>query len=293
MEKVIFDRANKVYYSEKIMAEKPTLFLYRNPLGRFFLKHFIIKKTASELAGLYYNSFLSKPKINEFINNYKIDMRLYHKKKYKCFNDFFIRKMKKSSLNINKNPRSLISPCYSKLSVFNISDELIVNIKGCDYTVASLLKDSELANEYKNGLCLVFRLTVDDYHRYSFFDNGIAGKNVKIPGVYHTVGTISNGVYNVYSENSREYTELFTENFDKVVFMEVGALMVGKIRNKPDVTKFFRGDEKGYFCFGGSTIILFLKENTVLIDDDILELSKNGTEVKVRLGEKIGTRYVL
>jgi phosphatidylserine decarboxylase len=155
----------------------------------------------------------------------------------------------------------------------------------------TLLKNSGLADEYKNGACAVFRLTVDDYHRYAFFDSGYAGNCYRIPGVYHTVGNISDGKFKVYSENTREYTELFTENFGKAIFMEVGALLVGRIMNRPGVSCFSRGDEKGYFCFGGSTIVLFFKENTVKFDSDIEKFSAEGIEVKVGIGEKIGEAF--
>ena len=53
---------------------------------------------------------------------------------------------------------------------------------------------------------------------------------------------------------------------------------------------FIKGEEKGYFKFGGSTTILFLEKDTVKIDSDILEQSKIGFECKVNCGEQIGLK---
>jgi phosphatidylserine decarboxylase len=71
--------------------------------------------------------------------------------------------------------------------------------------------------------------------------------------------------------------------------MEVGALLVGKIVNHHGPAAVRRGQEKGYFQFGGSTVVLLLKKDTALLDEDILENSRNGIETVVKFGEKIGT----
>ena len=69
---------------------------------------------------------------------------------------------------------------------------------------------------------------------------------------------------------------------------EVGAMMVGKIINEKTSGKFKRGEEKGYFKFGGSTIILLV--NNVSIDKDILENTNENIETVVKMGEVIGKR---
>lgn len=73
--------------------------------------------------------------------------------------------------------------------------------------------------------------------------------------------------------------------------MEVGATCVGSIiQTYNPNTKISKGSEKGYFKFGGSTVILFFKENTIKIDDDILTQTKLGYETSVIMGETIGTK---
>ena len=112
---------------------------------------------------------------------------------------------------------------------------------------------------------------------------------VQIPGVLHTVNPIANDHFPIYKENTREFTLLHTKEFSDILIMEVGALLVGKIVNHHVTSNVNRGQEKGYFQFGGSTVVLLLKAGQAVIDPDILLNSQNEIETVVRYGEKIGT----
>lgn len=136
---------------------------------------------------------------------------------------------------------------------------------------------------------MIIRLTVDDYHHYCYVADGQKSANVILPGVFHTVNPAANDALPIYKENAREYTLLKTEKFGTVLMMEVGAMMVGKITNherKAAVVK--KGQEKGYFEFGGSTVVLLLQHGHVRLDYDLVENSENGYETIVRMGERIG-----
>ena len=233
------------------------------------------------------NSSLSKGQINSFIKKNNIDMNLYESQDYHSYNDFFTRTIKDGVRHIDMDENALIAPCDSKLTVYPIEDTLQLKIKNSVYTIEDLLMSPSLADEYRGGLCLVFRLTVDDYHHYHFIDDGTADKDHFIKGVFHTVNPIASDYYPIYKTNSRSYTVLHTKHFGDVVQMEVGAMMVGKITNLNKKT-FKRGEEKGYFEFGGSTVVLFIKKDIVDIDEDILNISKNEDEVRVLMGERIG-----
>ncbi len=214
-------------------------------------------------------------------------MNLYESQDYHSYNDFFTRTIKDGVRHIDMDENALIAPCDSKLTVYPIEDTLQLKIKNSVYTIEDLLMSPSLADEYRGGLCLVFRLTVDDYHHYHFIDDGTADKDHFIKGVFHTVNPIASDYYPIYKTNSRSYTVLHTKHFGDVVQMEVGAMMVGKITNLNKKT-FKRGEEKGYFEFGGSTVVLFIKKDIVDIDEDILNISKNEDEVRVLMGERIG-----
>jgi phosphatidylserine decarboxylase len=263
-------------------------FLYRNFIGRLILK-LLIRPCVSKLGGFYMNRKCSKGMIKKFVKKNNIDLSQYDMTNIKCYNDFFTRKIIDGARNINMESNKLISPCDSKLQAFKINEESIFNIKDSYYKVEDLIQNKELAKEYINGYCLIFRLTVDDYHRYCYVDNGTKTKNTPIKGVLHTVNPIALERYNFYKTNSREYCIFETENFGKIIQVEVGALMVGKISNHHQEYTFTKGEEKGMFLFGGSTIVLLVKEN-IKIDEDILFNTSNNDETVVRYGEAIGTK---
>ena len=137
---------------------------------------------------------------------------------------------------------------------------------------------------------MLFRLTVDDYHRYCYVDSGEKSKNHWLPGVFHTVNPAAAAVYPIYKENTRCYSFIESENFGRILQMEVGALMVGKIVNYEEAARVARGSEKGRFEFGGSTIVVVLPRRCCVIDADILENSRAGIETKVKYGERIGCK---
>jgi len=114
--------------------------------------------------------------------------------------------------------------------------------------------------------------------------------NIFIPGVLHTVRPIALREIPVFTENCREYTLMHTAHFGKVVQVEVGAMLVGKIRNYHRRYSFSRGEEKGCFLYGGSTIIVLLQKNRVNIFPDIRKASLEGREVPVRLGQAVGEK---
>ena len=278
---------------ENIITEssKTLNFFYDFFLGRVILK-VLTTKFISNLIGAYMNSSFSKRKINKFINKNDINMFEYDNRNYKSYNDFFTRKVIPYKRPINASKDTLISPCDSKLTAYKINKDLTLNIKDAYYSIDTLV-DGNIMDEYIDGYALVFRLSTDNYHRYCYIDSGTKGKNYKIKGILHTVQPICLKHYNFYKTNSREYTILNTKHFDKVVYVEIGALGVGRIVNNHEEYEFKKGEEKGYFEFGGSTIVLLFKKNVISLDKDIEDNSSEGIETIVKYGEKIGKNKLL
>ncbi len=270
-----------------VSGEKALGYLYNTRSGRTILK-VITRRTVSKFTGRILNSRVSKIGIKKFVRKNNIDVRDYEERKYQSYNDFFTRKIKPGKRLICMNKSSLICPCDGKLSVYDIKSDSVFHIKDSVYTVEDLLEDKALASEFTDGKCLIFRLSVDDYHRYCYFDWCKKSDNKFIKGVLHTVNPIVLDKYNVYKRNCREYTVFETENFGKAVQIEVGAMLVGKIKNLHGEGFFRRGEEKGMFEFGGSTIVLLLQKNMAIIDDDIVQNSADHIETIVKMGEKIG-----
>lgn len=269
---------------------KSLSFLYHTPLGRTCLK-LLVRPSISKISGRFLNTKLSSYMIKSFIKKNNIDLSEYEQRKFRSYNDFFTRKVLEGKRNVVMDQNVLISPCDAKLSAYTISETSTFKIKDSYYTVSDLLGSNEIYKDYENGLCLIFRLAVDDYHRYCYIDNGSKSKNIFVPGELHTVQPIALEKYNIYKRNAREYTVLHTENFGDVVQIEVGALMVGKIVNFHEEYSFNKGEEKGLFEFGGSTIVLLIKENTVSLDKEFFANTKRGLETIVKYGERIGVKY--
>lgn len=263
--------------------------MYGSVMGRSVLKVLTLP-FISNLGGMVMNSSLSKIAISSFVKNNNIDMNQYEDTEYKSYNQFFTRNIKEGKRKIDFDENHLISPADSKISCYNIDDSTHFLIKDTLYSIEELLEDGELSKKYKGGICLVCRLAVDDYHHYHYIDDGVTKAYRFIKGKFHTVNPIANDYYPIYKQNTRTYSLLSTKHFGDVVYMEVGALMVGKIVNLKKQS-FIKGEEKGYFEFGGSTVVLLFERNKVIIDEDIIHNSLNNDETKVLMGEKIGVKF--
>ena len=266
-------------------------FVYSHRITRCIMKCFT-HPAVSRLGGLVLNSALSARLIAPFVRANAIDLSLYEPCDYKSYNDFFTRKIKPACRPVNREEHILISPCDGKLSVYPIDETSVFHIKNSIYTLETLTRSKKLANKYKDGWCVLIRLTVDDYHRYCYVDSGQKTKNYVIPGCLHTVNPAAVDQVPVYKENSRAFTLLRSKRFGDILQMEVGAMMVGKISNHHGSGTVVRGEEKGYFEFGGSTVILLLEGGKADIDKDLLENTQDGYETLVKLGEAIGRVHV-
>ena len=228
--------------------------------------------------------------IDSFADKNGIDLFDYEDTAYTSFNDFFTRRIKPSRRYIPKDDNMLICPSDGKVSAYEITNSSTFVIKNSVYTVGSLLRDKKLSQRYNGGNAVVIRLTPDDYHRYVYPCSGIKSRNRVINGILQTVNPVASLHTPVYKENTREYCMIRTENLGDVIVMEVGALFVGKITNhNPEKgIKVEAGEEKGYFEFGGSTIVLLTQKGKVKIDEDLLINTKEGFETRLLQGARLG-----
>ena len=262
--------------------------LYNDRGGRLCLR-VLVSPWISKMAGRLLNTGFSVRFVGDFVEKNRIDLSICEKQKFSSWNDFFTRRLRQGERPVDEREKVLVSPCDGKLSVYRIDKNSRFWIKDTEYTVEQLLRNKSLAERYLGGYALVFRLTVDDYHHFCYPADGKKSDNVVVPGIFHTVNPVANEVYPIYRENAREYTLLKTEKFGTVLMMEVGAMMVGKITNvEKKSVSVKKGQEKGWFEFGGSTIILLLQHGKVRLDYDLIENTENGYETVVRMGERIG-----
>jgi len=209
---------------------------------------------------------------------------MFHRK----FNEHFTRQ---ETRDFEHDARVLIAPADSCLLAYTIRGGEMLSVKNRRYTLAGFLKDAHLAREYEGGMLLIFRLRVCDCHRFCFIDDGAVVCRKRIRGFLDSVNSAATGKF-ALSSNCRELSVLSTAHFGDIVFAEIGAMLVGRVVRTHSAKTFSRGEEKGYFEFGGSSIVLLLKKDTVKIDGDILAFSANGIETRVRMGERIGEKLV-
>lgn len=284
-------------------------FLYDTGPGRLCLR-LLTRRWVSRLAGAFLSTGLSRAMVPGFVRRNGIDMSDYEPRQYSSFNDFFTRQLKSDARPIDRADDALVAPCDSRVSVYDIDPDCRLRIKGQQYTVAQLLGFGEepgadeppagpddplaaldaLAQGFNGGTALVFRLCVDDYHRYCYFDDCSQGDRVFIPGRLHTVRPGALARVQVFARNCREYCVLDTAHFGRAVQVEVGAMMVGRICNLHGPGDYRRGQEKGMFQFGGSTVVLLLEKGRARLNPALEAVRGRDTEVRVLLGQRIGEK---
>ena len=288
-----FNRKIKNYEIEKVAGEKYLEWSYSCPIGVTVLELIAKKKFFSNIYGFFCDTKLSTSKIDSFTKDFNIDMSISQKQisDFSSFNDFFTRKLLNTARPITDNRNILTSPGDGKaLAYENIDIDNLIQVKGYTYSLKELICDEALAKKYAGGTCLVLRLCPTDYHRFHFIDDGICSPSKQIKGDYYSVNPIAlNKIAQIFCRNKREISLFNSDNFGNVIILEVGATGVGSIVQTYTANeRAYKGDEKGYFKFGGSTTILFFEPNTVKIDDDIITQTNMGFESAVLMGENIG-----
>ncbi len=265
-------------------------FLYHTVPGRVFLR-LLSARWVSRLCGAFLDSPLSKPMIGRFFRKNGIDRADYLPEKYRCFNDCFCRRIRPELRPIDRTPEHLIAPCDGLLSVYRATDDAVLPVKQSLYRLPELLGDTAEAERYRDGWVFVFRLCVSHYHRYCYAEEGNKGPTRFIRGRLHTVRPIALEQVPVFTENCRACTVIETERFGALAQIEVGAMLVGRIRNLHDGERHvLRGEEKGYFQYGGSTVMLLVERDAIAVPQALLDATAQGAETPVRIGEAVAER---
>ena len=265
-------------------------FLYKTVPGRIILKP-LTSKLLSDISGKLMDTKASGMLISPFARKNGIRCEDYILDDVRSFNEFFCRRIKDGLRPVETDKNKLVAPCDGLLTAYRINEDTVIPVKQSRFRIREMLRNSRLAKSFEGGTALVFRLCVNHYHRYAFFDSGRCYRNRRIRGIYHTVRPVALSEFPVFTENTREYVVIDTESFGRAVQMEVGAMLVGRIVNeKYDNKTVRRGDEKGHFEYGGSTIIVLLGKNRAVLREDIINNSMNGEETPVIMGEVIGVK---
>jgi phosphatidylserine decarboxylase len=165
------------------------------------------------------------------------------------------------------------------------------SIKGQSFDLAAFLDDTAYAHRFNTGSMVIARLCPTDYHRFHFPCDGRADTPRLINGPLYSVSPLAlRRRLSILSENKRVITEIESEQFGTVLYVEIGATAVGTIRQtfRPD-SAVQKGQEKGFFQFGGSCIVLLFEENRIAFDADLVANTEKGFETLANFGESLGT----
>ncbi len=287
---MLWKRSDRRYDEEKVYGDALIRWAYNTTLGGQILDQILVKPGISKLYGWMQDRPGAQRKIDQFVQKFEINMKEFEPGPFSTFNEFFIRKYRPGARAFEADKSIL--PAFAEGRYFGFekfAQEIRVPVKEFRLDLHGLIANREISNSFENGPCLIARLAPVDYHRFHFPDNGSQFASYRVGGRLDSVNPIALASRpNVLFENERQVTILETENFGKLAYIEVGALCVGKIVQSHQGKTFQRGDEKGYFLFGASTVILLGEPGSFVPDQDILEQTALGFETYIRLGERLG-----
>lgn len=267
----------------------------------------IIGRLISTLAGLppfsrIYGWLQDRPssvkKIEPFIEQFDIRMADFlpeegapDDRPYASFNAFFTRRVAPGARPFVEGD-AFPAPCDARYFGYAaLNDDVEIPVKGACFKATALLGSDEWAPQFEDGPGFIARLCPVDYHRFHFPDDGEILARWRIPGVLHSVNPWALAERDdIFMINEREVTILETERFGRLAYVEVGATCVGRIVQTHEGRTFKRGDEKGMFLFGGSTVIVIGQPGRWRVDSEIAARTRQGIETYLKLGAGIGSR---
>lgn len=285
-----WNREKQALETEKVYGEGAVRWLYTSTPGKILTDWILSRRSVSVAYGWLQDSSWSARKVAPFIKNFSIPIGDYSRSEFRSFNDFFIREFKPGMRPFCQAPGEMPAFAEARYYAFeSVPETQELPVKGVGLSAARLIGDSEKARPFVNGPVLLARLCPVDYHRYHYPDDGRTLDQFTIHGKYHSVNPVALAYRgDIFISNERRVSLLETANFGKLAYVEVGAICVGRIVQSFDETRpFKRGDEKGYFLFGGSTVIVLGEPGRWKPDADLLEQTRQNRESYVKLGQRI------
>jgi phosphatidylserine decarboxylase len=290
----IFNRKTAKIFTEIVYSKQMMQILYGNKCGIALVAHVLGRRWLNYCYGFYHNTIFSKKKIPPFVKELSIDCNEgeFPIEYYRSFNHFFARRLRPELRPISSKPNVLVSPADGRVMVFpKVEQGIVAQVKWAPIRLLDLFgKDQEIVQRYENGSCVIIRLAPADYHRFHFPLAGVPSTTRVVNGILHSVSPYAlEQKIPVHTLNKRTICQLASYQAGLVVLMEVGALLVGSIRQTYTAgSPVASGDEKGFFEFGGSTVIMFFEPGRLAFDRDLCEQSSLGRESMVFMGEQLG-----
>jgi len=289
-----FDRYQNQILDDQVYADRFILFCYETKMGKFLLNHLFKKRFPNWLYGIYKNSSFSSKQIQRDIQEFKIAMDDYEPQIYHSYSDFFLRRFKQARREFPKSEANMGAFCEGRYLAFEQNNlELEFPVKGKFVTAQALLNNHPIHKEFLKGPIIIARLCPIDYHHFHFPDDGKLIDQFQIAGSFHSVNVHAlRNENSVFIENERFVNILDTKNFGKIAYIEVGAMCVGKIKHEALSSShhFSKGQLKGHFEFGASTVIILGEFGKWKPSADLLEHSQQNRESFIKLGDTIANK---
>ena len=288
----LFNRQTNSIEIEQVPGGSFLAFFYGRTWGRWVARWVWSRVLFSRLYGWIFHQRFSRRQIDRFVAQNRIDMSEVQAPAsgFQTFNDFFIRQLKPGARPISNGPKAMVSPADSRLKVFHLQNNTILDVKGVSLSLPQLLGTETFPDQFAGGICLQYRLAPRDYHRFGYVEDGVQLPIRVVGGRLYSVSPLAlRHMPAIWGENYRHWCIMKTRTMGPVLQIEVGATVVGSIlQHRMDGGYCRRGEEKGYFQMGGSTVLVIVQPGRVKIDDDIQDNSQNDIETLVRYGESVG-----
>lgn len=290
---LFFNRYTQRVEREQVYGAAWMRWTYCHPFGRLALEAFVKRPIFSRWYGWRMNRAASRRKILPFIRTYDLKVNEFADapESFRSFNEFFYRRLKPEARPIDPDPAAVVFPADARHLGFADASQIDgVFVKGQRFDLARLLGDATLAARYAKGAVVLSRLCPVDYHRFHFPVAGRAAETKLLNGPLYSVNPIALRRNLAYLwENRRTLTLLPTDRFGTVLLLEIGATNVGSIVQTFTPGQLVnKGDEKGYFAFGGSSTLLLFEPGRIRLAADLLQQSQQQTELYARIGDRLG-----
>jgi len=287
------DRPSGELREEVVLGEGFVRWVYESALGGVLRRSMLTRLHPSKAYGRWQSSSLSKRSIPGVVKQLSIDMGecIVPEGGFKSFNDFFTRRLRSGARPVVTDPTRLASPADGRTFTYvDVQGDTLLPAKGRKISLRELLADDAEAARFAGGTVIIVRLCPADYHRFHFPCAGIASPSRTIAGPLESVSPIALARgHAILDTNKRDLAFIDSPVFGRIAYLEIGAMFVGSIVQTYAPGPVATGDEKGLFEFGGSTVILVLEPGRVTVDPDLVESTRRGIEVLLRMGEGIAT----
>jgi phosphatidylserine decarboxylase len=275
-------------------VERLLPWLYTSPVGRRVRPLLLESQRIHQVVDWYADTSMSRRHVGYAVRTYGIDLNEVRVPDggFATFNDFFTRQLKPGARPIDPDPDVLTSPADGQLFVLpelRCDTELVV--KGAAFELRQLLADEADASVFDGGSAGIFRLYARDCHRIYFPCSGIVRAPRRIEGYYYAVTPFPGNDISHFAHNQRVVTRFDTDAFGPLAFVDIGGFCISSIvSTAAPGTHVEKGEEKSYFRYGGSTLVMLATPAALQYEPRFIAASSNGAETPIKIGERVARR---